>query len=167
MDFDNLSKIWLGFIGLATIFYFIPKLTKRPLHSHYLGVFIFWTWRCLDSWGGVSAGAPLPEWIPAMSTVAAVLTLVPVLGVAVNVRGTAAGQCLALARIPSVRFILFSVAAFLITGLSAAFTSIYGVSEVTNFTWFLPAQTQLFLYGFFAMAMFGRDLSDCAAPAGR
>jgi cytochrome c oxidase cbb3-type subunit 1 len=100
-------------------------------------------------------GAPLPAWIPAFSTVAAVLTLVPVLGVAINVRGTAAGECSAIARNPSARFILFSVAAFVLAGLSTAITSLYGVSEVTNFTWLLPAQTQLYLYGFFAMAMFG------------
>jgi len=153
--FNNLTKVWLGFIGLAAIFYFIPKLAKRPLHSHYLGIFIFWTLALFGSWGGIPMGAPLPAWIPALSTVAAVLTLVPVLGVAMNVRGTAAGECSALARNPSARFILFSVAAYVIAGLSTAITSVYGVSEVTNFTWLVPAQTQLFLYGFFAMAMFG------------
>jgi cytochrome c oxidase cbb3-type subunit 1 len=153
--FNNLTKVWLGFIGLAAIFYFIPKLAKRPLHSHYLGIFIFWTLALFGSWGGIPMGAPLPSWIPAFSTVATVLALVPVLGVAINVRGTAAGECSALARNPSARFILFSVAAFVLAGLSAAITSLYGVSEVTNFTWLIPAQTQLFLYGFFAMVMFG------------
>ncbi len=153
--FTNLSKVWLGFIGVAAIFYFIPKLAKRPLHSHYLGIFIFWTLALFGSWGGIPMGSPLPSWIPALSTVAAVLTLVPVLGVAINVRGTAAGECSAIARNPSARFILFSVPAFVLAGLSTAITSVYGVSEVTNFTWFIPAQTQLFLYGFFAMAMFG------------
>jgi cytochrome c oxidase cbb3-type subunit I len=153
--FNNLTRIWFGFIGLAAIFYFIPKLAKRPLHSHYLGIFIFWTLALFGSWGGIPMGAPLPSWIPALSTVAAVLTLVPVLGVAVNVRGTAAGQCSALARDPAARFIIFSVAAYVIAGLSAAITSLYRVGEVTNFTWLIPAQTQLFLYGFFAMAMFG------------
>ena len=29
------------------------------------------------------------------------------------------------------------------------------ISQVTEFTWFGPAQTQLQLYGFFAMTMFG------------
>jgi cytochrome c oxidase cbb3-type subunit I len=153
--FNNLSKVWLGFIGLAAIFYFIPKLAKRPLHSHYLGIFIFWTFALFGSWGGIPMGAPLPAWIPALSTVAAVLTLVPVLGVVINVRGTAAAEYFTLTRNPSARFFLFSVPAFVLAGLSAAITSLYGVSEVTNFTWLIPAQTQLFLYGFFAMAMFG------------
>jgi cytochrome c oxidase cbb3-type subunit 1 len=151
----NLTRVWFGFIGLATIFYFIPKLIKRPLHSHYLGIFIFWTLAIFGSWGGILTGAPLPSWIPALSTVAAVLMLVPVLGVVVNVRATVAGECLALARNTSARFIVFSVAAYVIAGLSGAITSLDRVSEVTNFTWFLPAQTQLYLYGFFAMAMFG------------
>ena len=153
--FTNLSKVWLGFIGIAAIFYFIPRLAKRPLHSHYLGVFIFWALALFGSWGGIAMDAPLPSWIPALSTVAAVLTLVPVLGVALNVRGTARGQCAALAVNPSARFILFSVPAYVLAGLAVAVTSLYHVSETTNFTWLMPAQTQLFLYGFFAMAMFG------------
>src|SRR5262249_48915632 len=33
--------------------------------------------------------------------------------------------------------------------------SLWKVSEVTNFTWFVPAQAQLTVYGFFAMTMFG------------
>lgn len=153
--FANLSKVWFGFIGIAAIFYFIPKLARRPLHSHYLGVFIFWTLALFASWGGIPMGAPLPSWIPALSTVAAVLTLVPVLGVGVNVRGTARGQCGTIAANPSARFVIFSVPAFVLAGLCAAITSLYRVSETTNFTWVMPAQTQLFLYGFFAMAMFG------------
>jgi cytochrome c oxidase cbb3-type subunit I len=151
----NLNRIWLGFIGLAAIFYFVPKFAKRPLHSHYLGIFIFWTLALFGSWGAVPTGAPLPSWIPALGSVAAVLTLVPVLGVAMNVKFTTCGQCGSLLGNPALRFVLIGVAAYLLAGLSAAVTSLYGVSEVTNFTWYLPAQTQLYLYGFFAMVMFG------------
>lgn len=35
----NFSALFLGFAALASIFYFIPKLINRPLHSSYLGAF--------------------------------------------------------------------------------------------------------------------------------
>ena len=34
-------------------------------------------------------------------------------------------------------------------------TSLRWVSKVTHFTWFLPANAQLFVFGFLAMALFG------------
>ena len=52
----NLSTIVLGFAGLASIFYFIPK-SRRPLHSYYLAAFAFWTLALFGSWGGI-CGAP-------------------------------------------------------------------------------------------------------------
>ena len=52
-------------------------------------------------------------------------------------------------------FITFGTFAFVLSGLAAAIASLQPVSEVVNFTWFTPAQTQLAVYGFFAMTMFG------------
>ncbi len=151
----NLMNVWFGFVGLAAIFYFIPKITKRPLYSHYIGIFIFWTLIIFGSWGGIPTGSPLPAWMPALSTMAAVLTIIPVLAVAINVRRTMAGQWAALKLSTPLRFIRFGAAAFVLAGLAGAVASLNQVSEVVNFTWFIPAQTQLFIYGFFAMTMFG------------
>src|SRR6266571_1500867 len=71
---NNLQTIWLGFLGLATLFYFIPKLTGRALYSEPTAIFAFWTLALFGSWGGIHADAPLPAWIPAVSTFFAVLT---------------------------------------------------------------------------------------------
>jgi cytochrome c oxidase cbb3-type subunit 1 len=147
--------VWFGFIGLAAIFYFIPRLTKRPLHSHYLGIFTFWTLALFGSWGGIAPGAPLPSWMAAMSTVAAVLTVVPVLAVAINVLRTIGDNYAPLLHGVAGRFILFGLAAFVLAGFAAAATSLQSVSLVTNFTWVQPAQAELALYGFFGMTMFG------------
>ena len=152
---NNLTTIWFGFIGLSAIFYFIPRIIKKPLHSHYLGVFAFWILALFGSWGGVPAAAPVPSWIPALGTVAAVLTIVPILAVAINIRRTFACDYSGLRGSVALKFILFGAVAYVIAGLAGAVASIDRVSEVTNFTWFIPAQSQLMLYGFFAMAMLG------------
>ena len=151
----NLINVWLGFVGLAAIFYFIPKITKRPLYSHYLGIFIFWTLIIFGSWGGIPTGSPLPAWMSALSTMAAVLTIIPILAVAINVRRTIAGERSAAGQSTPLKFVLFGAAAYVVAGLAGAVASLDRVSEVVNFTWFVPAQLQLFVFGFFAMTMFG------------
>ena len=152
---NNLTTVWFGFVGLAAIFYFIPKITKRPLHSHYLGVLIFWTLAFFGSWGGIPAGSPLPSWMAAMSTMAAMLTLVPTLAVAINVRWTMCGDCSQVRENRALKFFLFGAMAYVVAGLAHALTSTMLIGKITNFTWFVPAQTQLVIYGFFAMTMFG------------
>jgi len=152
---NNLATIWLGFIGLATIFYLLPKITARPLHSRYLAMFSFWTLALFGSWIGVPSGAPLPAWMPAVSTACAVLTAIPVLAVAVNCRKTMAGNYSKLKTDVALRFIIFGAVAWVVAGLATAAQALPAVSTVVQFTWFTAAQTQLALIGFFAMTMFG------------
>ena len=151
----NLTTIWMGFAGIATIFYFLPKISRRPLHSNYLGIFAFWTLAFFGSWGNIPAGTPLPEWIPALSLMAAVLTIVPVLAVAANCHGTVQGQYSKLTANPVLAFISFGALAYVIAGLLGALATIDQVAEVVGFTWFLPAQAQLVISGFFVLTMFG------------
>jgi cytochrome c oxidase cbb3-type subunit I len=152
---QNLTIVWLGFIGLAALFYFVPKVTKRPLYSHYLGIFVFWTLAMFGSWGGVQLGAPLPSWLAALSTVGAVLTLVPVVSAGINIHHTAAGNYLKLARDDSFPFLVLGALCYVLAGIAAAFLSLDRFNEIVSFTWFIPARMHWFLYGFFAMTMFG------------
>jgi cytochrome c oxidase cbb3-type subunit 1 len=152
---NNLTTIWLGFTGLAAIFYFIPRILNRPLYSHYAGIFIFWTLAIFGSWGGIPLGSPLPAWIPTMSSLGAVLTVIPVLAVAWNIYMTFKGNSSRPASSTPLKFITFGTLAFVLSGMAGAIASLQPVGELVNFTWFTPAQVQLAVYGFFAMTMFG------------
>ena len=57
--------------GLGTAFYFLPKFAGRPLQSHYLALFAFWTLILFGTWCGIPQGAPVPAWMPTLSAVAA------------------------------------------------------------------------------------------------
>ena len=117
---NNLSTVWFGCLGVGAIFYFIPKMTKHPLYSHGLGLFTFWGIVIFGSWGGIAPGTPLPAWMPALSTVAAVLTVVPILAVALNVMRTGAGDCSQVNEKTPFKFICFGALAFVVAGLIAA-----------------------------------------------
>jgi cytochrome c oxidase cbb3-type subunit 1 len=152
---DNLLVVWLGLVGLAAVFYFVPKLTGRELHSRYLALLTFWMLILFGSWGGIPTGAPVPAWLPVSSAVVTGLGIIPIIAVALNVHATLGGQCSKLLAHPSLRFIGFGVVAFLIGGLMSAAGALSQVSRVTNFTWFTVARGALNSYGFFAMVMFG------------
>jgi cytochrome c oxidase cbb3-type subunit 1 len=81
--------------------------------------------------------------------------LIPVVAIAVNLVQTLSGQLARARENLPLQFILFGLVAWFISGLLGALTSLPAVSEVTQFTWFLPAQRQLAVYGFFTMTMFG------------
>ena len=150
----NLLLVWLSLTGLATAFYFLPKLAGRPLQSHYLALFVFWTLMLFGSWVGIPGGAALPAWMPALSGAATVLTIVPVLAVAttawLTVRGVKTES-------PggSFCFVRFGVASLVLSGVMLAASALPTIRRVTDFTWFGTAQNDLQLYGFFAMTMFG------------
>jgi cytochrome c oxidase cbb3-type subunit 1 len=151
----NFSSIFLGFAGLASIFYFIPKLLGRPLHSYYLAALAFWTLALFGSWGGIPAGAPLPAWIISMGVVGTVLTAVPVLAVAANFYQTVRRDLDSMDAHLTLRFTYVALVFWLIAGAQQIVGVLPTVSALTDYTWFSVAHWELFHYGFFAFAVFG------------
>jgi cytochrome c oxidase cbb3-type subunit 1 len=170
----NLLIVWLSLVGLAASFYFLPKLSERPLQSHYLALFVFWTLILFGTWVGIPGGATLPAWMPAVSGNATLLMLVPVLAVGTitmqtlrrdkwqvtGYKNRAQESChlspvTCHPRGGPLCYVRFGVGSFVLSGLLLAASALPQVSRVTDFTWFGTAQTQLRLYGFFAMTMFG------------
>ncbi len=149
----NFLYLWLVAVAIATIFYFIPKLSGRPLNSYYLALFAFWSFVFLAGWCGVPSGAPLPRWMPALSGAARMLLLIPILALIANWKLTLSSK--STGAHPALRFMRTSAAALLIAGLLAAGSSLPVVNDVTEFTLFTAALSQLWLYGVVAMTFFG------------
>jgi cytochrome c oxidase cbb3-type subunit 1 len=151
----NLLNVWLSTIGVGVIFYFIPKLTNRPLHSYYLALAAFWGIALFGGWGGLNVTSPLPSWIPALSNVAAIMMILPVACVALNVCGTLAGNFASAKADPIPGFIRFGAFSFLLAQTMNILVAIRPLNEILYFTYFTTAQIQIALLGFFASVMFG------------
>ena len=151
----NLSTVFLGFAGLAPVFYFIPKLVGRPLHSYYLAALAFWTLARFGSWGGIPGGAPLPSWMTSLGVVGTVVTAVPLLAVAANLFQTVRHDLHKLDANPTLRFTYVALVFWIIAGAQQIVGVLPGVSAITGLTWFGVAQQELFRWGFFALAVFG------------
>lgn len=158
----NLVNLWLTPIGLAGIFYFLPRLSGQPLHSRELASFGFWVLLFLGNFGGLTGliGGPVPKWMPAVSTAANVCLLVAVISNVWNWHLTCSAACSTSNRDvckkdPVLRFVLFGALAYLVHGLVAALMSLPTVASVTNFTYAIVARNNLALHGFIGMVLFG------------
>lgn len=151
----NISAVWLSSLGLAVIFYFIPKLLGRPLHSRSQASFSFWSLVFIGTWGGLNASAPLPAWVVAVSVVASTLLLVPLLSVIINIRETA---CKGAAKLPgdtSFTFVKFGFIGWIVAVLLEVANARLSFAAVTDLTIYSQGQTAAWLLGFFALTMFG------------
>jgi cytochrome c oxidase cbb3-type subunit 1 len=152
---NNLVFLWTSLVGLGAAFYFLPKFAGRPLQTHYYALFAFWTLLLFGSARGVPIGAPVPEWLPTLSAFDSLLLVVPVIAIAIigckTVCCSASHEC----KGGSFCMIKFGFVAFVLSGLLQFSTTCSYFSRLTQFTWFGDAQTQLQLYGFFAITMFG------------
>jgi cytochrome c oxidase cbb3-type subunit 1 len=103
----------------------------------------------------VPVGAPVPAWLPTLSAMNSLFLIVPVIAIAVigwkTVIGGAGHEC----KGGSFCMIKFGFVAFMLSALLLVTSACPHFSRLTQFTWFGTAQTQLQLYGFFAITMFG------------
>jgi cytochrome c oxidase cbb3-type subunit 1 len=152
---QNLLVVWLALVGLGTVFYFVPKLARRELHSHYLALMAFWLLILFAGWGGIPNTAPVPAWMPTISTIASVFLIVPVIAVLLNVYQTLGRFTLFTPSTPPLSFVLFGVVAFILGGILKPLGIILDRSQVLHLTWYTPALGLLNSYGFFAMVIFG------------
>jgi cytochrome c oxidase cbb3-type subunit 1 len=151
----NFSNVFVGFAGLGLIFYFVPKLSGRPLSSYYLASLAFWVIALFGGWGGIPAGAPLPSWIASVGVAGTVFTSAAVLAVAINVYLTTRGAPCAPCHDAAGRFIFAGLIFWLLASAQEIAGVLPAVSAVTDFTWYREAQHELFYYGFFSMTLFG------------
>jgi cytochrome c oxidase cbb3-type subunit 1 len=152
---ENLQFVWMSLVGLAVVFHLIPPLTGRKLYSDYLGLFAFWTLLLFGGWACVPVAAPVPAWMPAISTVAAVMLIVPLIAVALNFYRTLGDLRGLLGGHPSGAFLRFGFAAWLAATLMKICGALPPVAALTHLTWFSAAQAQLNGFGFFSVTIFG------------
>ena len=151
---NNLIFVWLGLVGLGVAFYLLSKIAGRPLQSQYHALFGFWTFVLFAPWCGIPQGAPVPSWLPSASTVASFLTLVPLLAFAIVFVSTIRGVSVECKGGPYC-YAKFATVAFIVSALMLLATGCPHCARILGMTWYIPAQTYLQIFGFFAIVICG------------
>ncbi len=147
--------VWMSLTGLATIFFFVGESSEKLRENYYLALFGFWTLILFGSWTGIPTSAPVPAWLPAMSTSATALLAIPLITIALIVSRVRTNRSIIAVQDASTGFLRFAIAAWLLALALKIVGALPDASSVLEFTWFNVAQSQINWYGFFAMAMFG------------
>ena len=172
---SNLILLYFVPVGLGSVYYLLPKVLGRPVHSYQLALIGFWMLAAISGWTGMQklVGGPIPAWMPAVSAAATVLLLVPVGVVALNHHLTSGGFLALVAVSPTIRFTVFGAMAYTVMSLTLAGMSLLSVSKVTQFTFASAGFNCLAIYAFFSMCMFGAiyfilpRVSGCEWPSGK
>ena len=151
---NNLIFVWLALAGIGIAFYFLPKLAGKPLASSGYAMFAFLTLVFFGTWCGIPQGAPVPAWLPTVSAFAALLTIVPIIAIAIIAKKTVWGSGVACMGGPFC-FIRFGVLSFVLSGILYVSEFCPRYSRVLDFTWFGFGVTQWQLLGFAAMILIG------------
>jgi cytochrome c oxidase cbb3-type subunit I len=154
---NNLMFLWLGAIGLGTAYYMIPKVIGRPVYSYHLATIGFWTYAVFSSWTGMQrlVDGPFPAWIITASIAATILTIIPVATVGLNHHMTMQGYFPVMRYSPTLRFTVFGAMAYTIFSIVGIFISLRSTARYLHFSEANFAYSQLGLYAFFTMIMFG------------
>lgn len=153
----NALGVFFTPIGLAAIYYMIPKVIGRPIYSYYLSILGFWSLALFYNWAGAHhlIGGPVPAWLITVSTVGSVMMFIPVTTTAINHHMTAYKSFTVLKYSPTLRFVVFGAMAYTIVSFQGSLMSVRIFNEPTHFTHHTIAHAHLGLYGFYTMAMFG------------
>jgi cytochrome c oxidase cbb3-type subunit 1 len=150
---NGVIMLWLGPISLAAIFYFLPKLSGKPLYSAPLASFAFWTLAFFGGMTGMNTHAALPSWFPALSSACSFLLLVTALALGFNWTRTLEGA--KGRKDPAFYFVRTAGGCFLVSLVLAAIFAAPGARRVLLFTTYPLGVSALQLYGFVTLALLG------------
>jgi cytochrome c oxidase cbb3-type subunit I len=154
---QSFLHVFLTCIGLGVIYYLIPKITGRAIHSYSLASMGFWGLLFLGSWTGMTrlVGAPIPAWMITVGIAASLFTLVPVAMVTANYALSMRGSYHLIFHSPAIRFSFYGAVAFTVAHLLQALLSFRSVQSMLAFSFASVGQSHLVLYSFVSMSLFG------------
>ncbi len=153
----GLLVVWVSFVGLGSLFYFLPKLTDTAIRNRSVAVFGFWTLALFGTLGALARchGGPFPAWMLSISTVASQLTLFPVIAVLINLAPYfKCGNRSTRASLPF-RFALAALGFYVLAMSSTSLNSLASLRRITQFTFLQPALDLSMLVGFLTLALLG------------
>jgi cbb3-type cytochrome c oxidase subunit I len=146
----NLFGIWLTTLGLATLYYIVPKQLNKPLYSHIISFVGFWTLAGFYPWNGGHhvIWGPVPMWVMTASVTASIAMFIPTCATMINFGGTAWGSWSVLKSDISYRFSLLAYACYVGASLWGSVLAVMSLNAKFHFTNMTIAHVHLGFLGF-------------------
>ncbi len=153
----NLVGLIFTPMGLATAYYFLPKLTGVPIYSHRLSMVGFWSIAFIYAWIGTHhmIHGPISQWLQTTSIIFSIWLFIPVWTVVYNLFATLQKNWSLYLQSAAVRFLMMGNIFYLITCIQGPLQSLRNVNEITSKTDWIIGHSHVALYAtftFFAIA---------------
>jgi len=144
-------------MGLATAYYFLPKLANVPIYSHRLSMIGFWSIAFVYAWIGSHhmMHGPISQWLQTTAVVFSIWLFIPVWTVVANLFETVRSHWGKYNQSAPIRFIIMGVIYYLITCIQGPLMAMRNINEITSKTDWIIGHSHISLYGtftFFAIA---------------
>jgi cytochrome c oxidase cbb3-type subunit I len=144
-------------VGLALAYYYIPKSSSTPLHSHKLSMIGFWSLAFIYVWTGAHhmLHGPISQWLQTIAIFFSVMLLIPVWSVVYNFFATMKGQWHQLRDNFELKFLMSGVVFYLLTCFQGPMHSLRSVNAIVSKTDWIPGHAHMAVFGafsFFAIA---------------
>lgn len=146
---QNLLYYMLVMPAMGVMYYFVPRISGRPVANYRLAIVQFWLMTLL----GVFAGARLlhftaaPEWLSSLGMLAGVLVFLPCWVGVTNGLAMLGGPINGFRENPILRFFVIAILFFAFVSVEAGLSSIKSISVLTIFTDWTTAHTYAVAFG--------------------
>jgi cytochrome c oxidase cbb3-type subunit 1 len=153
----NLVGLVFTPMGLATLYYFLPKLANTPIYSHRLSMIGFWSIAFVYSWIGTHhmIHGPVSQWMQTTAIIFSIWLFIPVWSVVTNIFGTLRGQWKQYIQSVPIRFLIMGNLFYLVTCIQGPLMALRNINEITSKTDWVIGHSHVSLYAtftFFAAA---------------
>jgi cytochrome c oxidase cbb3-type subunit 1 len=153
----GLFTLWLAPLGLALLYYLIPKVSGIAIRFSSKTQIAFWTWLVFAPWTAVHdlVGGPFPAETVTVGLILSGLIFIPVALIGLNLLPSSlAGEEKYHGGVV-LPFLTLSAVFFVVAGVSEEILSVRGANELLRFTMFRECNLLLWVYGFFSFMVFG------------
>ena len=151
---NNFYKVYLTFVSIGILIHFLNTLLGVKISRMHI-ISSIWILLLSGSIGGVSPGAPVPAWMPALSTVMSVFYFFGILILLKSIYdSTKNSKSLKSVNVFTYSFLYFSIGIFAFVSILNFIFSFPFFGRIAEFTFFVPSVEKLFQLGFCGASMF-------------
>ncbi|HRH62176.1 MAG TPA: cytochrome-c oxidase, cbb3-type subunit I [Bacteroidia bacterium] len=163
---DALVQWWYGHNAVAfflttpylgLMYYFIPKVTQRPVYSYRLSIIHFWALIFLYIWAGPHhlLYTALPDWAQSLGVVFSVMLIAPSWGGMINGLLTLRGAWDKVREDVVLKFMVVAVTAYGMATFEGPMLSLKSVNAIAHFTDWIVAHVHVGALGWNGFLTFG------------
>jgi cytochrome c oxidase cbb3-type subunit I len=153
----NLVGLIFTPMGVATAYYFIPKISNTPIYSHKLSMIGFWTISFTYAWIGAHhiIHGPVSQWLQTVSIIFSIWMFIPVWTVVTNFFGTLKDQWCQYTQSVPIRFLMMGTVFYLLVCVQGPLQALRNVNEITSKTDWIIGHAHMALFGAFTFFAIG------------